>query len=532
MASFTILPMRIRTFYILFACLWSMMLSGQSLEFKAQYQQAKTELANAAYQKAKAMFQKLENEKNPGNYAPYILYYQAVCERKLSNTDASAKLLTLLKSKYPTWPKMMDVDLALGNLLLTTDTQKALDLYNGLVETKFLKAANESILAQAELFTAENLKKYASTYPKLTAFSQLLKKAENTQNWSFDSRALPIFKPEQIAFKDKSSVNVAVLFPFGSAAEPKNQFAYDMLEGMKTAQNILKNENIKLNINLYNVNNDVKTMLELLSNKNFLQNDLIIGPLYTETNKYAQWAANQYQKIIISPMAHENKHSLAKKYSFMALGSDKCLAQSAAKKLANKFSGAALIVENPTGTDSLAYYYEKELRAAGISVSKIKLGQNIPKGSFGHVFLTALPSQHKNLIKTWSQKAIDIPIVSYRHHYQEPVNQYFNEKNQLYFINQEYLDESSEKLKQFKSNFWEKTNGISNMYTYKGHDLLLFWGRQYHKYRQNTHYMVQSKNFDDDYLIQSFDFSGESFENKAFKLTEYRNGTEILVDIY
>ncbi len=62
----------------------------------------------------------------------------------------------------------------------------------------------------------------------------------------------------------------------------------------------------------------------------------------------------------------------------------------------------------------------------------------------------------------------------------------------------------------------------------KGYDMLLFWGRQIHKYKQNLPSMFNIINSDDGYLVNNFNYSLVPNENSAFTITTIQNGIETL----
>ena len=88
------------------------------------------------------------------------------------------------------------------------------------------------------------------------------------------------------------------------------------------------------------------------------------------------------------------------------------------------------------------------------------------------------------------------------------------------------MDENNESLQKFKADYWEKRNNITSIYTYKGYDMMLFWGRQLAKYKQNYLDMITIKPIDEDFLVSGFNYGLVPNENAAFTITTIQNGVE------
>jgi hypothetical protein len=71
---------------------------------------------------------------------------------------------------------------------------------------------------------------------------------------------------------------------------------------MKMAKMTLLREGVTINLFTYDMANNPDNMLDLVNNESFKKMDLLIGPLYTETNKVATAYCETFQIPIVNPM--------------------------------------------------------------------------------------------------------------------------------------------------------------------------------------------------------------------------------------
>jgi hypothetical protein len=503
---------------------------GQNLAFKAQYSQAKALIAQAQYTNAIKILQSIENEASANQYRPYVSYYLAVCYIKTEAKTEAEKQLIFLENAYQNWNKADHIRYALCINYLETDIVKSIEKYTSIGNTVLKNKAEVNIKSAANQLSVKELAALIAVFENVSFLDEILKQKKESIAFGPEVTNLPIYNSNQIQKKDKNTIQVAVLMPFGSATSEANSYVLDIMEGMKWAQKKLQTENIQVKLNLYDVGNEPATMIKLLTNKDFLQNDMLIGPLHAETNKYAQWASKTYNKLIINPLSHNSTMAQINSNSFNCLASKPILAAETAKALTKKFIGPVLIISQKDTSQANAY--ANICKNSGVPYVKIGLGQTIPKTTFSHVFLAFDAQMAKNECKILCQKLGETPIVYIKENLQEPYSQFFNESNQLYFVNQEFVNENDGQLKQFKNEYFQSIGGVSNSFTYKGHDLLLFWARSFQKYQSNTASMIQGRSYDSGYLLNGINFGSNSHENKAYSLTEWRNGIEILVDSF
>jgi ABC-type branched-subunit amino acid transport system substrate-binding protein len=104
-----------------------------------------------------------------------------------------------------------------------------------------------------------------------------------------------------------------------------------MYQGAKLAKAQLQKEKINVNLQVYDISNEGDQMLEVLNNAYFQTTDLLIGPLYAESNKLANAYCESYQIPLINPISNNEKLLDIFDKSFLAQPSVKMQAIKAAE---------------------------------------------------------------------------------------------------------------------------------------------------------------------------------------------------------
>lgn len=521
-------------FFFIFLFISKAFTQSPSLEFKAKYSQAKLDLKNKKYELAKTGFLNLKSTSTSPVYSPYISYFLSLTFFHTNEIQLAENQLVNIQNNYPNWDKINEVNFQLGLVYFAKkETEKALYNFNKISLKSFEKDIDLQITKhfKSQKIVSPN-KIWVEKFTNLKTLKSLNNESEAINIYDLKPSEIPILQPKPKANYTKNYFNFGLLLPFhaDSAMNESSQYVYDMYEGMLLAVEKLKSENISIKINAYDVGNNKNKLLQLLNNLQFLENEILIGPLYQETNKIIQYYANERKVTLINPLSKNKQLIDNKPFSFLNKASNYGFAKQAVKFAANNFLGESAIIFDKN--DSLATkLVAEELKKNGTKYTLIKYtnAESLSpylKKKFGSIYLIINPKNSLNAISNIEKKYGIVPIIT--HNDFLPNQLQFNASNspELYIFNQDYIDEESESIKKFKLEYWESRNNLASIYTMKGYDMMLFWGRQIGKYKQNHIDMVKLSSFDDDYLVNNFNYSLLPNENAAFIITTIQNGVE------
>jgi hypothetical protein len=502
-----------------------------SLDFKAKYEQAKIDLKNKKFESAKNQFLSLKSGARPNHYTPYISYYLALAYFNLNEIQSAENQLITIQNT--SWSKNADLNYLLGIIYLSKkEADKALSRFSKIESKSFEKNIDTQIKSYfTKNKNATEIKLLAEKYPNIKVLKTFA--VENKANiYELSANEIPVLPSRPKSNFSKDIYNIGVLFPFGidSGQSDNNQYIYDMYEGMQFAIDKLKSEKINIKLHAYEIGNSSEEMLKLINNKQFLEDEILIGPLHQESNKIAQYYANESKVCLVNPLSKNPQLYRNKPFSYLSKASNWGYVKQAQKFASFNFSGESAIVYEKN--DSLAArVLADELKKSNTKYAFIKYtnGESLNpylKRKFGSIFVFAQPKTSVSLLTVLDKKFGIVPIIINREFLPDQIKFSASNNPELYIFNQDFLDESNENLQKFKSDFWEKRNNITSLYTYKGYDMMLFWGRQLAKYKQNYLDMVTIKPIEDDFLVSGFNYGFVPNENVAYTITTIQNGVE------
>lgn len=506
---------------------------SNSLEFKAKYEQAKINLKNKKYELAKNELVAMLSNIKSNHYSPYIGYYLALAYYKLNDLQSAENQLLKIQNSSPNWNRNNDLNYLLGIIFLSKkEADKALGKFNKIEEKTYEKSINQQIKS---FFNnnknANEIKLLAAKYPKFKVLKDF--EVENKLNiYELSAKEIPILAIRPKQNFSKEIFNIGVLFPFrvDSNQTENNQYIYDMYEGMQIAVEKLKMEQININLRAYDIANSKTEMVKLLHNKQFLENEILIGPLHQESNKIAQYYANESKIGLVNPLSKNSQLYKNKPFSYLNKASNWGYIKQAKKFVEFNFSGESAIVYEKN--DSLAAkMLSEEFKKSNAKFTFIKYlnAESINpylKKKFGSIFVFGQPKTTISIVTNLDKKFGIVPIIINKDFLPDQFNFGGSNNPELYIFNQDFVDESNENIQKFKTDYWEKRNNLTSIYTYKGYDLIIFWGRQLAKFKQGYLDMISIRPSDEDFLVTNFNYSIVPNENVAFTITTIQNGIE------
>ena len=355
--------------------------------------------------------------------------------------------------------------------------------------------------------------------------------------------AVPASQPATVRIdrtRAKGYFNVGVMFPFRmnrfniSDRSRANQYVYDLYEGMKLAKAKLMAEGITVNLFAYDIDNDTDQTLEVLNNPSFAQNDLLIGPLYTEPNRLVSAFATQNDIPLVNPIATNRDLIANQPNAFLAQPSTTQQAietASFAKELTA--SRRAAIDFGTSRKDSLlAGAYQAALKGQGFQIIEFRRlrGKSTAMATTitlteeskpGHVFFASSRNDDgPSLLKALTQRGVSCPLIA-----TYPAFDYFSnslstfKRRDLYLVAPEFIDLGRPATEEFQENYLSKRNIIPSTFAAQGYDMLLFFGRQLAKGNFRSKSLLKT-NESEDYVLSGFDYT-RSNDNRVVPIIRF-----------
>ena len=349
--------------------------------------------------------------------------------------------------------------------------------------------------------------------------------------------------------KAKGYYNIGVLFPFRiNRFNPgerlrNNQYVYDLYEGMKLAKAKLIAEGITVNLFAYDIDNDADQTLDVLNNSSFAQNDLLIGPLFSEPNRLVTAYAEQNGIPLVNPISTSRELITNKPNAYLAQPSTVEQAVETARFAKELVTNRkAAVYFGASRKDSLlAASYQMELKtqgfkivdfrrltgkAADMTIAMTLTDDNKP----GHVFFaTSNNDDGPRILDALTRKSISGPLIT-----TYPAFDYFRNslstftRRELYLLAPEFMDINRSATENFQEIYLSKRNSIPSTFAAQGYDMLLFFGRQLAKNGFKSRTGLKT-DVDNDYALSGFDYT-RSNDNQIVPIIKFDDGRFVKVN--
>lgn len=389
-------------------------LSAQVVDYKQFYFSGKNFFREGKYNLAMENFKKAIPYDQTNPFSEYASFYYAISAYNQGYMAVSRDMLNQLKSLYPKWDKMDDVNFWLGKIHLETkDYFQGLKLVNAIADKKFqpdITALKQRMVK--EVLDAETLRMMSEEYPKDETIAYALAKnlAKNPADpadrallesviskFNFKRTDFIVDAP-QTFFKEVYSISV--LFPFlvntldPTPFKKKNQLVLDLYEGMKLAVDTLARQSINISLRAYDTERSAEKIRRILETDELKNTDLIVGAMYSEENKPAQDFSLTNRINIFNPLSNNSENLGANPYAFLFQPS----VETIGKKSADFISTAArkkncMVFYGTSKRDSvLAANFVQKANEKGL---KILASQRVaPKEAAKIVTLLATATEH------------------------------------------------------------------------------------------------------------------------------------------
>ena len=531
---------------------------GVDANYERDYKRAIGLFKTAEYTLAINDLSPLTARKYANALTPYAHYYSALASQRLNRVSEARQMLQQLRERFPDWKKMDEANYLMADLAFREKQfGEALDYLQDLASPQLKKDADA--LKKYYLAPVQDLaylkslnRQYPNDHAVGIALIDLIQRTSTnktdlelsdqltntfgiTTNKPAASNAITPVKPSG-SFQ-KGYYNISVLLPFKleefspNQRVRANQFTYDMYEGMKLAKDKLKQEGIIVNLFAYDLGNEASKMAEITNNSNFVQSDLIVGPIYIEPTKIATDFAEANKIYLLQPTAVTTELLNNHPTTFLLQPSlerqtEQILdyAQSLPSVLGKK---VAIYYGNTRRDSTTAAWYKTKAIAAGLQVidfrkTREKLDSTTSIADWNKPAHIVLFSSNDNdgskVVSMLGKRRVNSPLLATAtaFDFTKASGGSFSSR-EIYLIDNEFVDNTKPQVRDFQLQYMTKRNMVPSVYAMQGYDVVLFFGRMIHKHKAQLRGGMDARSYNDDYLLSGFNYQ-KSNDNQVISI--------------
>jgi ABC-type branched-subunit amino acid transport system substrate-binding protein len=503
-------------------------------EYESAYKRALELYKNGDFNKAQSEFGILCNNRVETVLVPYSFYFNALSSTKLQKYFEAKTTLRNLLALYPNWTQKEDINYLFANIAFEEKNYA-----EGLnIARIILKEDLQDDLAEmksyyiGQITSQKILQDLTKRFPDESVLLEKKNKVViNTQPNS----------PSSNIKQSKGYYNFGVLLPLDiGTLDPekprKNQYAVDIYQGMKMAKLALLKEGITINLFTYDIANNADEMLELVNNGSFKKMDLLVGPLYAETNKVATAYCETYQIPIINPMSNNRKLLDEYNLSFLAQPSAEMQAIKASdfvRKQAFMGRNTAIYYTDSPNDSTMAATYLNQMQKVGYDIVRFEkilpysddIGSKLPSSKVSHIFMaTSDKKAGLSMISALNKKDDMSPLITSAEAFNS--SSFSNgtlSGREVYCFDPEFIDLEKPEVDGFRKDYLSKYGIIPSYYAFHGYDLALFWGRIVGRNGNNIRKGLDSRDsYKDTYMLSGYNYI-KSQDNQVLPVTTFQN---------
>ena len=503
-------------------------------EYESAYKKAIQTYKNGEYEKAQTEFGALCNNRIESPIVPYSFYFNALSSTKLQKYFEAKTTLRNLLALFPNWSQKEEINYLFANIAF--EEKNYVDALN-------ITKSIESEPLQDDLAEMKSFYIGQITSPKIL---QDLTKRFPDESVLFEKKNKVVVNTQPNGSssnvrQSKGYYNLGILLPLDiESLDPekprKNQYAVDIYQGMKMAKSTLLKEGITVSLFTYDIANNPDDMMELVNNESFKKMDLLVGPLYSETNKVATVYCEINQIPIVNPMSNNRKILDEYNLSFLAQPSAEMQAIKAAdfvRKQAFMGRNTAIYYTDSSNDSTMAATYRQQMEKVGYEIVKFEkilpysddIGLKLPVSRVSHVFMaTSDKKAGLSMITALNKKDYVSPLIT--------TAEAFNSSNlsngtlsgrEVYCIDPEFVDLEKPEVDGFRKDYLSKYGIIPSYYAFHGYDLALFWGRILGRNGSDIRKSLDNRDsYKDIYNLSGFNYI-KSQDNQVLPVTTFQN---------
>lgn len=552
-------------------------------DYKQQYSIAKKLYTDGKYNLAMEAFKSLIPYSAGNPYSEYASFYYSLSAYRQGFLAVSKDMLSQIKTLYPTWDKMDEVNLWLAKIHFDNkDYFQGLRMLAAIKNSKLLKETTplkkQAIASVTDVATLEMM---LENYPEDEVVGEKLarelsKKSLNEEDQKFLDGLIRKFNLKKSDYVIEAPANVhkdvysvSVLFPFVvNTLEPtpnrkRNQYVLDLYEGMKLAADTLNKQGIKISLRAYDTERNPEKIKSILGTNELKNTDLIVGPLYQEENELVQAFSSVNQINAFNPISNNSDLIENNFYGFLFQPSNEVLGEKAAQFLIDRDSTRKCMVfygENKRDSAMAASFVKrandfglKILRAERVSKEssgkindilatatefdefKYPIQFTLPKDSLDYIFVASDdPVIYTKVISSVETRADSVLIVGSENWLDQSAVDY--EKYQtlnIVLAGPNFTASNNKWYRAFQRKFIQTHGRISSSSAYTnyaklGYDFMLFIGNALKKHGVYFQEGLKKEKWTTGYLTEGYDFQN-SRDNRHIPFIGFERGTLVVI---
>jgi len=566
---------RITVFFCLMASI-HIGATAQLVDYKEFYFAGKNFFREGKYNLAMESFKKAipYDQNNP--FSEYASFYYAIAAYHQGYSAVSRDQLNQLKTLYPKWDKMDEVNFWLGKIHLEMkDYFQGLKLLSAIQDKKFqsdITALKQKTLRDVQ--DAEILRMMNEEYPKDDVIARQLAKvlAKNPTDandraqlesiiskFNFNRAEFIVEAPESY-FKEIYSVSA--LFPFLlNTLEPtpfkkKNQLVLDLYEGMKLAVDTLLKQGINISLRAYDTERNADKLKKILETEELKNTDLIVGAMYAEENKPAQDFSLTNRINIFNPLSNNSENLGTNPYAFLFQPSFETLGKKSAEYVtAHARRKNCMVFYGTSKRDSvLASNFVQKANQTGLTiVSSQRITRDatgkiltqlatptefdefkypsqftLKKDSIGSIFVASDDALIYSKVLNSVEMRNDSILVVGSENWLEQANYEKYQQMGIVLASPNYMMINKPAHISFVKKFVRTHGRNPSLYAKLGYEFMMFAGQQLKK---NGVYFQEGLNrepFIKGTLVEGFDFQ-QSHDNKVVPFVRFEKGALVVI---
>ena len=539
--------------------------------FRQQYEQGKQQYKQKDYAAAIETFRTLSRTEENNPYVIYASLHFAMAAFQSGDYSLAKNMLLQIKSKYPKWNRMSDVDFWLANTYFELeDYKQALVLLKQLDQQKGTTRSTLEDAAAMEQYYVDNviepdrLQAWLREYPddKVIAtqlVERILLGGNNNQTELKDS-LVQAFGIDETSFGlatqassiKKDVYNVATFLPFFynklTVANDKvgNDFVLDIYQGLMMAADELQQEGIEVQLYAYDTERDYDVTQRLLEKEEIRAMDVIIGPLYPGPFRAVSTFSQEQQIYMFNPISANPLVVSNNPFSFLAKPSVVTEARRAASYAADTLGRQMAIVVTDDSkqdssrvaafidtfkkdesyeihrqvfrnfnedamqelSDTLVYFSERDEAAAPPVVYVASNSELVITNTISAVVMAHVP-----LTLFGNDSWFDITSITYEQ----------LEELGVLFLSPGFMDYKRRSVEKFTQAYKQKFNAIPSKYAYASYDAMYYVGQMLEEYG-----IYFQEFYTDNKVVNSLFFEGYNFfeanDNQVVPMFRFEKG--------
>jgi tetratricopeptide (TPR) repeat protein len=348
--------------------------AAAQVDFNKHFSNGKQLFREGKYNLAMEAFKPAMAYDKANLFAEYANFYYAVSAYNMGYKAVAKDQLNSIKSVYPSWNKIDEVNLWLAKIHLDNkDYNQGFKTYEEIRDKSLQKDIDAAkTQALADVTSVVTLKQLRDKYPKDEvvgrALARELAKTPNDpaataqlesliRTFNF-KRSDFIAEAPRTVLKDKYSISLIMPFMVRTLeptpVKKRNQIVLDFYDGVKLAIDTLNSSRNQFSLRAYDSERDNTKIKSVLATEELKNTDLVIGPFFQEESKPLIEFALTNRTNVINPFANNSELIANNPYSYLFQPSVETLGKESGNFLAGYTTKkTCLVFHGATRRDSL-----------------------------------------------------------------------------------------------------------------------------------------------------------------------------------